>query len=350
MADAPHFVTLGMFIIDDFSFADQDGNPTGKTLPSQIGGGGTYAAIGARIWLPPHRIGMIVDRGNDFSKDIQDKLLSYGANMWHFRNHDDRGTTRALNSYRGDSRGFQYLTPRIRLTPRDLHETRFAWPKALHFVCSPTRALEIISEVKQVDGWEPTTIFEPIPDRCVPEELPSLVKALPFISILSPNAEEALSLLSMPSPVTDESIEAAAARFLDIGVGGAGRGCVIIRGGALGAYVATRANGGRWVDAFWTLHDNGKVIDVTGAGNSFLGGLAAGLLLAGGDFYEVSQQRGVATLYAAVSASFVIEQSGLPALSVDSESGFEAWNDDIPHRRVNALRRRHLDKIRNKDH
>ncbi|KAI6164915.1 Ribokinase-like protein, partial [Pisolithus thermaeus] len=229
MADAPHFVTLGMFIIDEFSFADQDGKPTGKTLPSQIGGGGTYAAIGARIWLPSHKVGMIVDRGNDFPQHIQDKLLSYGANMWHFRDRDDRGTTRALNSYRGDSRWFQYLTPRVRLTPRDLHGTGFAWPKALHLVCSPTRALEIISEVDEVHGWEPTMIFEPIPDRCVPEELPSLVKALPLISILSPNAEEALSLLTMSTSVTVESVEAAAVRFLNIGVGSSGQGCVIIR-------------------------------------------------------------------------------------------------------------------------
>ncbi|KAI6106739.1 Ribokinase-like protein, partial [Pisolithus croceorrhizus] len=262
--DAPHFVTLGMFIIDEFSFADQDGKPTGKTLPSQIGGGGTYAAIGARIWLPSHKVGMIVDRGNDFPQHIQDKLLSYGANMWHFRNRDDRGTTRALNSYRGDSRWFQYLTPRVRLTPRDLHGAGFAWPKALHLVCSPTRALEIISEVDEIHGWEPTMIFEPIPDSCVPEELPSLVKALPLISILSPNAEEALSLLTMSTPVTVESVEAAAVRFLNIGVGSSGQGCVIIRCGALGAYVATKTNGGRWVDAFWTPHDSGKIVDVTG--------------------------------------------------------------------------------------
>lgn len=138
-------------------------------------------------------------------------------------------------------------------------------------------------------------------------------------------------------------MEAAAVRFLDIGVGSSGQGCVIIRSGALRAYVATKANGGRWVDAFWTQHDSGKIIDVTGAGNSFLGGLAAGLLLAGGDFYE-------AAIYAAVSASFVIEQSGLPALSIRPETGREEWNHDLPHRRVDALRRRHFDKIRNKNH
>jgi hypothetical protein len=31
----PHFVTLGMFIIDDFSFADEHGNPTGKVVDPQ---------------------------------------------------------------------------------------------------------------------------------------------------------------------------------------------------------------------------------------------------------------------------------------------------------------------------
>jgi len=29
------FVTLGMFIIDDFTFADEQGKPTGKIVPPQ---------------------------------------------------------------------------------------------------------------------------------------------------------------------------------------------------------------------------------------------------------------------------------------------------------------------------
>ena len=37
MANVPHFVTLGMFIIDEFSFTDENENglPTGKTIPAQ---------------------------------------------------------------------------------------------------------------------------------------------------------------------------------------------------------------------------------------------------------------------------------------------------------------------------
>lgn len=79
----------------------------------------------------------------------------------------------------------------------------------------------------------------------------------------SPNAEEALSLLSLPLFPTKELVEQAANKFLDIGVGEAGTGCVIIRSGAMGAYVATRAKGGRWIDAFWADLP-GKVVDVTG--------------------------------------------------------------------------------------
>lgn len=69
MSNAPHLVTLGMFIIDEFEYLEEQGSKTGKTQPPQeshdtfvttaassyltilqIGGGGTYAAIGARIW------------------------------------------------------------------------------------------------------------------------------------------------------------------------------------------------------------------------------------------------------------------------------------------------------------
>lgn len=46
-----------------------------------------------------------------------------------------------------------------------------------------------------------------------------------------------------------------------------------------------------------------------------------------------------ATLYAAVSASFTIEQEGLPKLANPAE-GAESWNDDSPKRRLEELRAR----------
>ncbi|KAJ3824288.1 Ribokinase-like protein [Lentinula raphanica] len=337
MASTKTFVTLGMFIIDEFSYTDTEGRTTRASkseasshLARQIGGGGTYAAIGARIWLSPEQVGMIVDKGYDFPSEIEDKLKTYGEDMWFFRPQKEAQTTRALNLYAGDHRGFKYLTPRIRITPRDLVNTTLDRPKMLHFICSPSRAFVIVSETKDMEDWNPIMIYEPIPDKCIPEELPALIRILPSIDILSPNAEEALSLLSIPiaNPISKTSVEEAANRFLELGA----KDAVIIRSGEMGAYVLTRKGVGKWIAAFWTNTDLPKIVDVTGAGNSFLGGLGAGLLLADGDVYE-------AAFFASVSASFIIEQSGLPAFT-SSADGSEQWNNESPLRRLEALRRR----------
>ncbi|KAJ7086671.1 Ribokinase-like protein [Mycena epipterygia] len=344
-----HFVTLGMFIIDHTSILDDNGDPIEKSIPPQIGGGGTYAVVGARVWLSPNQIGMIVDRGSDFPPSMESKLAEFGDEMWMYRNQPV-GTTRAVNTYRGDHRSFDYITPRIRITPKDLQGTRLEKSTTLHFICSPSRASTIMSEVQQTPSWNPTVIYEPIPDRCVPDELGPLVKVLPLIDILrcnlflltlgnlaklfSPNAEEALSLLSVSLPPTKKLIEEASHKFLELGVGADGKGCVIIRSGGLGACVATKDQTPRWVPAFWTSKDEDKIVDVTGAGNSFLGGLAAGLLLEDGDIYE-------ATFHASVSASFIIQQEGLPVISV--ANGATQWNGDTPQRRLKELRQRQVE-------
>jgi sugar/nucleoside kinase (ribokinase family) len=124
-----------------------------------------------------------------------------------------------------------------------------------------------MDEVGEVDGWHPMTIYEPIPDRCVPEELPALRVILPEIDILSPNAAEALMILSMPvENVTRVMIEDACLRFLAMGVGKEGKGAVIIRSGELGAYVKQVGKEGLWVDAYWGADRPEKVVDVTGKG------------------------------------------------------------------------------------
>ncbi|KAJ7179329.1 Ribokinase-like protein [Mycena filopes] len=323
----PHFATLGMFIIDEFKFLEPDSEVTSRTLAPQIGGGGTYAAIGARVWLPPTQVGMIIDKGPDFPPTMESTLAEFGSEMWIYRNQPV-ATTRALNTYHGDHRSFDYITPRIRITPKDLLATRLENSATLHFICSPSRASVIMSQVRDTPGWTPTVIYEPIPDRCVPEELAALVQVLPQISILSPNAEEALSLLSLPLPPTKKLIEEAALKFLEFGVD------VIIRSGSMGACVGLKNQHTRWVPAFWTSNDENKIVDVTGAGNSFLGGLAAGLLLEGGDIYKALE----ATFHASISASFIIEQEGLPVIS--TVNGSTQWNGDTPQRRLDELQKR----------
>lgn len=82
--------------------------------------------------------------------------------------------------------------------------------------------------------------------------------------LYSPNAEEALSLLSLPLPPSKDAIEQAADKFLQFGVGNENSGWVIVRSGELGAYIKSRATSGRWIEAFWTPEDTDIVVDVTG--------------------------------------------------------------------------------------
>ncbi|CAE6424154.1 putative protein C16C9,01c [Rhizoctonia solani AG-1 IB] len=320
-----HFVSLGLFILDEFEFLDATGNPTGKTFPTQVGGGGTYAAIGARIWLPASEIGQIVDRGSDFPATVQRQLDHYGPEMWHFREQPENKTTRAVNRYTGELRDFDYLTPRIRLTPKDLPGTPLESPRQIHFVCSPTRASQIMQDVDAYGAkdWKPFTIYEPIPSRCVPEELPALRQILHRIDILSPNAEEAFGLLSFDKTRFEDhsAVEQAAARLLSFGVGKDGSGT---EGGIVRGW---------WIPAYWGPEDIG-VVDVTGAGNAFLGGLSAGLYLTDGDVRE-------AVLYATISAGYIIEQLGLPRVEYRGSGAVELWNGDRPRDRLGLFRYRH---------
>lgn len=71
-----------------------------------------------------------------------------------------------------------------------------------------------------------------------------------------------MSLLSLSPTPTKDSVEEAASRFLDLGISEGGH--VIIRSGAMGAYVVARSRPGKWIDAFWTPESKQKVVDVTG--------------------------------------------------------------------------------------
>lgn len=70
-----------------------------------------------------------------------------------------------------------------------------------------------------------------------------------------------------------------------------------------------------WVPPYHT--DAEKVVDPTGGGNTFLGGLA--VALARGKTVEE------ACAWGSVAAAFAIEQVGVPELGVDEE-GRETWN------------------------
>jgi len=95
-----------------------------------------------------------------------------------------------------------------------------------------------------------------------------------------------------------------------------------------------------WGPAYWTESEIEQVVDVTGAGNGFLGGLCAGLDegldVREGESDTVWARLIIAVVWGSVAASFIVQQVGLPMLTT-SEDGSETWNGAGVRERVDCL-------------
>jgi bifunctional ADP-heptose synthase (sugar kinase/adenylyltransferase) len=80
-----------------------------------------------------------------------------------------------------------------------------------------------------------------------------------------------------------------------------------------------------WLPAYFSEAEAEKVIDPTGGGNGFLGGLAVALAR-GRELEE-------AAAWGSVAASFAIQQLGMPILGKD-EMGRETWNGVLVEERL----------------
>ncbi|KAK0627711.1 Ribokinase-like protein [Immersiella caudata] len=222
----------------------------------------------------------------------------------------------------------------------------------------------------------PFFIWEPVPDLCTPAELLNCTNALPLVDICSPNHAELAGFMGCSGldPVTGEidtaQVERACEQLLAsmplqsyaLVVRAGDKGCYLARNGgrkrtssstktvkkkkkeytrgglqhdtdmeALFAGLMQDGEGHvareeievdpgveRWFPAFYGAREaKERVVDPTGGGNTFLGGLA--VALARGKSMEE------ACGWGNVAASFAIEQVGVPELGKNDE-GQEVWN------------------------
>ncbi|KAH9826078.1 pfkB family carbohydrate kinase [Teratosphaeria destructans] len=340
------FVTLGMFIIDDIYPPPTAADQTPKT--DIIGGAGTYSAIGARLFSPPpHQsksIGWIVDKGTDFPPDLLDLIASWQTGA--LIRPRDALTTRGWNGYgENEHRAFKYLTEKKRLTADDLTPELLA-SRSFHLICSPLRCVQMVERihVRRQEAFggglgDPVIIWEPVPDLCTPGELPNTFQALKHVDVVSPNHEELGSLFGYKhgSGVDREAVEEQAAELCQAFPAERTSGVVVVRCGAVGCYVLPKPSygaadkpAGTWLPAY---HRNAsRVIDPTGGGNGFLGGLAVGLVRHNGDVVEAAR-------WGSIAASFCIEQVGVPEIT-SRDTSDERWNDESVHERLESLKGR----------
>ncbi|KAE8452628.1 hypothetical protein EG329_013887 [Mollisiaceae sp. DMI_Dod_QoI] len=374
---------MGMFIIDEIHYL-----PPKPPVFDILGGAGSFSALGARLFSPPplsHTISWIIDRGSDFPPHLTSQITSWSTSCL-IRDDFSRLTTRGWNGYdTAENRAFKYTTPKLRLDETSL-TPQLLFSKSFHLICSPTRCIKLVTSIlrgrKSINPSAPKPLFiwEPVPDLCLPSELLNCTNALPYIDICSPNANELASLMGdteldpYTGLISTSFVERACEQLL--GSMPLQSFALVIRCGAQGCYVAK--NGGRsrrasivkrkrprnyarggltldmdmealfagllngdgsfereevpidpgielWLPAVFGEGEQERVVDPTGGGNGFLGGLA--IALARGKGVEE------AAAWGSVAASFMIEQVGVPVLGVDEE-GRETWNGDSVERRL----------------
>ncbi|KAK8042557.1 PfkB family carbohydrate kinase [Apiospora phragmitis] len=330
-----------------------------------IGGAGTYSALGARLLSPPPlstSVGWIVDKGSDFPTALTDLIESWETAAL-MRETPDRLTTRGWNGYdEHQNRGFRYLTPKKRITAEDLTPELLA-SRSFH--------MELVRGIRERRADLTTPDGNNLPK---PVFLLNCTNTLPLVDVCSPNHSELAGFMGDDGldPETGEISTASVERACEqlLGSMPLQSFSLVVRAGEKGCYLAK--NGGRkrtkrsgnsgkrkkpsamlhgslqhdtdmealfagllqdpegmvadeeievdpgierWVPAYHTNKE--KVVDPTGGGNTFLGGLA--VALARGKGLEE------AAVWGSVAASFAIEQVGPPDLGRDDD-GNETWN------------------------
>lgn len=238
--------------------------------------------------------------------------------------------------------------------------------KSYHLICTPTRCIELVkgimtqrraftNEYPQLssDTFEtPFIVWEPMEHCCRPSQLPSVLEAMDFVDVFSPNDRELSALFEEEDQgegtIAQQDLQKYCKMLLAQGFGPK-PSAVVVRMGEDGCFVASHTRNVA-LPAYHTPLKNlkqedrasweNKVADPTGGGNAFLGGYCIGLLMnewrnlgAGLTPFEG------AALLGSISASFAIEQSGMPKLTYHEEKT-ELWNGDSSLDRLDVMRKR----------
>ncbi|ERT02983.1 carbohydrate/purine kinase [Sporothrix schenckii 1099-18] len=258
------FVTMGMFIIDEIEYL-----PPKPPVRDILGGGGAYAALGARLFSPApdlsRTVGWVVDKGSDFPKAMADLIDSWETAVV-MRSDPDRLTTRGWNGYdAAERRAFRYMTPKKRLTAEDLPPSLLT-ARAFHILSSASRCRDLVEDIKArrrkaITALGPDAsatagilarpyfIWEPVPDRCTPDELLDCTNTLPVVDVCSPNHTELASYMGDPhcgmDPETGKPSKAAVERACEqlLSAMPLQSYALVVRAAEYGCYVAK--NGGR---------------------------------------------------------------------------------------------------------
>ncbi|EEU36857.1 uncharacterized protein NECHADRAFT_81108 [Fusarium vanettenii 77-13-4] len=308
-SNSPTFVSLGMVVLDEIR------SPSMETLYDVPGGSGLY--------------------GYDFPESVVETLRAWELAL-QVKRLPDKPSTRGLLQYKDENFGlkeFQYVAPPLQPWPSDLETSTLLNAQSFHFLAAPENlvkhatSLSSLRKDRELQGQH-LIVWEPAPLSCKKEHLESHLQACCFVDIFSPNHLELQALAHGKSEnllsFSKELIQEYAQVFLNAGIGREGRGAIVVRCGEHGCLTMTKDDA-LWLPSFYAAASS-KIVDTTGAGNAFLGGLTIGLQTIG-DLRE-------ATVLGTVAASFALEQIGLPQHVATSDPSSETWNGSTVASRI----------------
>jgi sugar/nucleoside kinase (ribokinase family) len=289
----PKFITISNIFIDDIV------KPDGITKMGTLGGAGTHAMIGMRVWTKD--IGIVASVGEDFKQDFRDQLKSIEVDLRGIITRPGCQTTRAWQIFEWDEKRIEVMRvdyvnysnflPKYEDLPKDY---RNSLGYHIHLNVSLDELYNLFIKLKEDEPqtillWEPTDPQANIPAK-------ELHELLQIVDVFSPNNYEAKFITGVQDCHQAANI---LANF--------GANIVAIRCGIDGSFVRDQ-NGVIWhIPAI-----SERVIDVTGAGNAYCGGFLVGLVC--------NESAKLAGLCGAVSASFAIQQFGVPDSIIDFET------------------------------
>jgi sugar/nucleoside kinase (ribokinase family) len=278
------YITFSNLIIDDIVF------PDGRSSMNVIGGSGLHALVGMRVWSD--NIGYAASVGADLDQKHLDGLARFGVDVSGLVMRDGYSTARAWQIFEEDDKRIEIFRTdpedfdKCKVTEADLPAS-YRDVKGIHIQWGSLTETEALVRGLRANNPQVKLVLEATSDN-TQEVQAKLRRILPHVTLFAPDREEASALTGKSEP------EAICEELLAWGAP-----LVAIRMGAKGSMV--KASGGEgWVlPAVPT-----NIIDVTGAGNSYCGGFVTGL----GDGLPPRE----AALRGVVSASFALEQLGLP--------------------------------------
>jgi sugar/nucleoside kinase (ribokinase family) len=287
----PDVVIYGKIIIDDIRLDD------GSISCGLLGGGGPQAAFGARLWNDS--VGLLSRVGADLEDEHRLALASLDVDLCGVAYYEDVDTLRARQisdgwhvrqpqAARGRGIAESETWTRLLSRPLDLPVT-YQRPRVVHLITEYADE-PMVATALALREHGVLLSLEPLIDVHRWTNRHEIVALLPHVDLVTPDWPSASGLAGTDDP---RRVLECWARL--------GPRLVAVRNAEHGSYVWSRND-----DRCWHIPAVAvRVVDPTGAGNSYGGGLCAGWLR-GGDAVQ-------AGALAAVSASFMLEHIGMPS-------------------------------------